>query len=159
VGTEIRCPYCAELIQPEAVKCKHCGEWLDPSKRPPVLQDASQTQKPNYSRFLLFNYRELDPKRFVYFRRIFAVDKDSALVQIRRSLPQGHTYDEERGLSEAVKGRFTCPNCGSPYTKAERDMGCGMAILVLLTLGLGLLLIPLIPFACECDACRYRWRS
>jgi len=36
-----KCPFCAEEIQNEAIKCKHCGEFLDASNHPRLGEGKS----------------------------------------------------------------------------------------------------------------------
>jgi len=33
------CPFCAAEVQSDAIKCKHCGEFLNAPKAPPFVED------------------------------------------------------------------------------------------------------------------------
>lgn len=42
-----QCPYCGEDIQPEAIKCKHCNEWLvsNPPPRPKTPEELEKEEQ------------------------------------------------------------------------------------------------------------------
>lgn len=41
----MKCPYCAEDIQDDAKKCKHCGEWIVKPGSTPASRAVTQGMK------------------------------------------------------------------------------------------------------------------
>lgn len=51
---EKQCPYCGEFIPAKAMKCRHCGQWLDNTDRRDRQHADSVLQSPLVKTFLLF---------------------------------------------------------------------------------------------------------
>src|SRR4051794_2211767 len=65
------CPFCAEQIQTEARKCKHCGEFLDVTKQDatPVAAGAQKTLREGTPVALAFA-QDVDSDRAIVGERI-----------------------------------------------------------------------------------------
>jgi len=147
-----KCPYCAEEIQSDAVKCRYCGEFLSINAN----EDIAEKEK------VISEYRICGKRTGLTFLTVVAYSEEDALKKARPKLE-----DMEKGFDVvAIKsnnhiptGKFSCPRCISKHTYCQKAIGCAVLIIIFISFGLGLIMIPFLPYHCECMNCGHKWKA
>lgn len=111
-----KCPFCAEMVRKEAVKCKHCGSDLTPSNEvPKVVVPVKETMNPKFwdAGFYIINdanesyVDEKSVKQFTDELKLVNIDVSSNMIlrkyrdeieELKESFPGSLQLDFERLL-------------------------------------------------------------
>ena len=140
-----KCPYCAEEIQDEAIKCKHCGEFLDIKvNEGPVCTECGGKLSSD--------------KQFCTECGVMQTGENDQIIPLNAKFQKQLDYDQPIKQNKG-DGKYTCPNCKSTNTTSTKAIGCAVLIIIFISLGLGLIMIPFLPYDCRCNDCGYNWRT
>lgn len=98
----------------------------------------------------------------------FSAPNDLTFAEIKSAISKGKSavYNGAEKLiigdenNEGLKGagKFSCPKCSSLNTDCNRDIGCAVCIIIFISLGIGFIMIPFLPYHCECKNCGCKWK-
>jgi hypothetical protein len=174
-----KCPFCAEEIQDDAIKCKHCKEFINEEKNfPPSCVDCGG-KLTNDGQFCS-ECGVIQPDQAnqieVYLNLESNINK--TCVDCGGKLTNDGQFCSECGVIQPQQheaflsldkrnkqkkpespGKYSCPSCRSERTTCKRQIGCAVLIIIFISLGIGLLMIPFLPHHCECLDCGYKWKT
>ncbi len=97
-----KCPFCAEEIQDEAIKCKHCGEWLE--------KDGTEFP-PEIDKRLEINTLEPQPENIASLEY---ADENNGKEPGQKQCPTCGKWDVYRTFVEIGVQSDYCPHCKRP---------------------------------------------